>query len=249
MDVLPRKIQRVPMQSIVSGAQPSGHGSQMLLPDPDRRGVSAARQNAGPAASLRAPARRDDDSAIRLTATELSPTIVERTAIEGLAMLRVWCISCGVDGILLADDSRDIPRCLQCGRPFQVQEAAPEKRQRQEPICAKPTEDLIATWLIEGPPLPAKPKSFDFVCHCCGHAGPKPRRDRFGALACPACGELDRPPRRRGRSQTVCLNCGLLFELSARDRGRTILCPGCNYFLGCLLPVERQRHRPFWGRG
>jgi DNA-directed RNA polymerase subunit RPC12/RpoP len=73
-----------------------------------------------------------------------------------------------------------------------------------------------------------------------------PPKDRFGAVACPTCGELDRPPRRRGRSRTVCLDCGLIFELSSRDRGRTILCPGCNYFLGCLLPIERERFKPFW---
>jgi hypothetical protein len=187
------------------------------------------------------------DYALELTSTDAGLTIVVLMAIEGWAMLHVRCITCGVDGILLADESSDIPRCLQCGRPFQVQATPPDESHEQG--CVKATEDLIATWLGEGPPLPTKPKKFDFVCRCCGHVGSKPRKDRFGAVACPACGELDRPPRRRGRSQTVCLNCGLIFELSARDRGRTILCPGCNYFLGCLLPIERQRHRPFWGRG
>jgi DNA-directed RNA polymerase subunit RPC12/RpoP len=148
--------------------------------------------------------------------------------------------------MLLADESRDIPRCLQCGKPFQVQAAPPPKEHSR--VRGRVTDDLIMTWLGDGPVLPRTPKSFAFVCRSCGHAGPIPRKDRFGAIACPACGEIDRPRSRYGRSKTVCLNCGLIVELSPRDRGRTVLCPRCNYFLGCLLPIERERYRPFWSR-
>lgn len=165
---------------------------------------------------------------------------------RGLAMLHVICSSCNVDGILLVDESRDVPRCLKCGQPFQVRVTS--SANGPSPLDGGPSDDLITTWLSEGPALPSPPRLFDFFCRSCRYAGLKPPKDRFGVVACPACGEIDRPPRRFGRSKTVCLDCGLVFELSPADRGRTILCPGCNYFLGCLLPIERQRHRPFWSR-
>jgi hypothetical protein len=159
-------------------------------------------------------------------------------------MLHVTCVACGVDGILLADESTGVPRCLQCGRPFRVS-SVEEARPRVE---RRPTEELIATWLGPGPGLPDSAKFFEFACRFCGYLGPTPPKDRMGVVACPACRQFERPPRRNGRSRTVCVNCELVFELSAHDRGRTVLCPGCNYFLGCLLPIERQRLRPFWSR-
>ncbi|MGO9468401.1 MAG: hypothetical protein ACLQIB_30125 [Isosphaeraceae bacterium] len=160
-------------------------------------------------------------------------------------MRHVKCKSCGVDGILLADESRDVPRCLQCGRPFQVESPGKGNSRGGGP----PTDDLIATWISQGPVALPPPRSYDFSCRFCGYLGPKPRRDRLGVVVCPACSQVDRPRRRRGRSRAVCPDCGLVFELSGRDRGRTVLCPGCNYFLGCLLPVERARNKPFWSRG
>jgi hypothetical protein len=161
-------------------------------------------------------------------------------------MLHVTCVSCGVDGILLADESRDFPRCLQCGQPFRVRASSPAKGESR--VGGRLTDELVSTWLSEGPPLPRPARSFEFVCRSCGYAGSKPPKDRFGARVCPRCGELDRPRPRYGRSKTVCLDCGLIFELRSRDRGRTILCPRCNYFLGCLLPIERERYKPFWSR-
>lgn len=160
-------------------------------------------------------------------------------------MRHVKCKSCGVNGILLADESRDVPRCLQCGRPFQVESPGKGNSRGGGP----PTDDLIATWISQGPVALPPPRSYDFSCRFCGYLGPKPRRDRLGVVVCPACSQVDRPRRRRGRSRAVCPDCGLVFELSGRDRGRTVLCPGCNYFLGCLLPVERARNKPFWSRG
>lgn len=159
-------------------------------------------------------------------------------------MLHVTCIGCGVDGILLADESAGIPRCLQCGKPFHVEVARSVKS--HSPAVRRLSDDLITTWLTEGPALRELPRSFDFLCRACGHAGTKPAKDRFGTVVCPKCGEVERPPRRRGRLRTICIDCGLIFELSTRDRGRTVICPGCNYFLGCLFPIERQRNRPFW---
>ncbi|MGO8843382.1 MAG: hypothetical protein ACLQF1_20340 [Methyloceanibacter sp.] len=160
-------------------------------------------------------------------------------------MRHVKCESCGVDGILLADESSDVPRCLQCGQPFQVESPGKGYSRGGGP----PTEDLIATWLSHSPVGPPPAKSYDFSCRFCGYLGPKPRKNWLGVVACPGCGEVDRPRKRRGRTRAVCPDCCLVFELSGRDRGRTVLCPGCNYFLGCLLPVERARNKPFWSRG
>jgi hypothetical protein len=159
-------------------------------------------------------------------------------------MLHVTCVSCGIDGILLADESSDVPRCLQCGQPFHVGSRA----KRHSGVRSRPTDDLIATWLSEGPVGPPPVKSYEFACRFCGYLGPTPHKDRLGMISCPACGEVARSRRKYGRSRTVCPDCCLVFELSAHDRGRTVLCPGCNYFLGCLLPLERPRNRPFWSR-
>jgi hypothetical protein len=159
-------------------------------------------------------------------------------------MLRVKCVRCRIDGILLADESRDIPHCLQCGQPFQVDLLFAADRRPKASL--RLSDELITTWLAEGPALPRPPRCYDFVCRTCGYAGPTPSKDRWGRIVCPACWTIERPPRRFGRSRTVCLECGLVFELSASDRGRTVLCPGCNYFLGCLMPIERERHKPFW---
>jgi hypothetical protein len=159
-------------------------------------------------------------------------------------MVHVTCVPCGINGVLLADESPDIPRCLRCGRPFQVAEIR-ASRSRNE---GRPTDDLIATWLSEGPVRPARAQACDFSCRYCGYAGPTPHKNGFGVIACPVCGEWDRPRRKLGRSRTVCPDCGLIFELSAHDQGKTVICPGCNYFLGCLIPVEKARIRRFWSR-
>jgi hypothetical protein len=159
-------------------------------------------------------------------------------------MLHVTCVPCGIDGILLADESTDIPRCLQCGQPFRV---APHPKGHSRDR-GRPTDDLIVTWLSQGPAPPSPAKACDFACGSCGFVGPTPRKNWLGVVACPACGEFDRPRRRHGGSKTVCPDCGLVFELSVHDRGRTVLCPGCNYFLGCLVPDERARNKPFWSR-
>jgi hypothetical protein len=45
-----------------------------------------------------------------------------------------------------------------------------------------------------------------------------------------------------------CPGCGKAVEYSDKDRGKTILCPGCNYFLGCLIPAEKHTYRKRRGR-
>jgi hypothetical protein len=162
-------------------------------------------------------------------------------------MLHVICATCGIDGILLADEGGEIPQCLQCGRPFQVTSPAERLSFRR----AEPTEDLVASWVSgETVPFVRAPLAFDdFICRVCGYRGPAEKKDGWRYRSCPACGEFDRPPTKYPKPKALCPECELLFEISAHDRGKTVICPGCHCFLGCLMPVEHRRNRPFWSRG
>ena len=41
--------------------------------------------------------------------------------------------------------------------------------------------------------------------------------------------------------RTDCPNCQHPIELHESDRCKTVVCPECNYFLGCVLRPEKRR--------
>jgi hypothetical protein len=104
-------------------------------------------------------------------------------------------------------------------------------------------EELIASWVVASTPAESPPTARDTVCVACGYEGPmvpSPDGDRG---RCPACGE---PWQDRGGiiRRSTCPECGQLLLLTERDRGRTVICPGCRSLLGCLLEREgRKRAR------
>jgi uncharacterized paraquat-inducible protein A len=106
------------------------------------------------------------------------------------------------------------------------------------PLPGPADEGLIVDWLSsaasqDGP----EPIRGELACPTCGYEGPM---DRDGERpVCPACrSEL---PILAGRRIVRCPGCGQAFGLSEEDRDRTILCPRCKRFLGCLVTGDRGR--------
>ena len=40
-----------------------------------------------------------------------------------------------------------------------------------------------------------------------------------------------------------CPNCGRAIEVHDLDAGKSVICPSCNYFLGCM---KKREARPWW---
>src|SRR3954449_3916725 len=101
-----------------------------------------------------------------------------------------------------------------------------------------PIDDLILTWLSpEARPAGPVPGTDDKECPSCGYVG------EFVADAgrsyCPACfGILPSPPAKELRRIVTCPNCDVEITLSDSDRNKTIVCPRCKFFLGCLYRDE-----------
>ena len=63
-----------------------------------------------------------------------------------------------------------------------------------------------------------------------------------GDTICPACLAIYRTrPESVRRRLMDCPNCQKPIELHESDRGKTIVCSECNYFLGCVLLPEKRR--------
>ena len=108
------------------------------------------------------------------------------------------------------------------------------------PACGIESDEdaQIASW-IDGP-LTDPVRSMDgpeSVCTACGYSGDMNGDDR--STSCPACGVVI-PTRRSDLTLKVtqlvdCPECGLQIGVTAEDEGKTVVCPGCSYFLGTPL--------------
>jgi len=76
-------------------------------------------------------------------------------------------------------------------------------------------------------------------CPACGETGSILAGDDAEIPPCPRCGQ---PFAIEWSSALACPHCGRAIEIGEKDRGKTIVCPGCKYFLGCLLPTEKRTH-------
>jgi uncharacterized paraquat-inducible protein A len=154
----------------------------------------------------------------------------------------VTCPACGGDGTILVENSAVMPRCPVCGHTLVV--IPPSGLGDQAPVST----DQILEWLSETGETSSGASSSETACFSCGYSGFVSRDSDRAAMICPACGKLDRP-RTGGFTRTFdCPNCGTAFELSQRDRGKTIVCARCKYFLGCVWPWEKPRWRLFQPR-
>jgi hypothetical protein len=154
--------------------------------------------------------------------------------------INVVCPACGDHGTLLVDDSSAVPHCPVCGQPFAIVSLDAE--------ACPAADDEILEWVAQAGATREPEPTTDPLCQSCGYTGPM-ELDRAGLrMFCPAC--LSVCERRVAIlvGQSICPHCGGTFELYEHDRGRSVLCSHCKYFLGCLLPVERPEYRLFGGR-
>src|SRR4051794_24323831 len=95
-------------------------------------------------------------------------------------------------------------------------------------------DDEVLAW-ISGPPE-SKPTGDDACCPTCGFAGEMVAGP--DALTCPAC-LAEYPKLVAGQGPVLmmvrCAGCGLAIGITDSDRDRTLICPRCKYFLGCVL--------------
>ena len=118
-----------------------------------------------------------------------------------------------------------------------------------------PVDDFIASWMAAAD-SPGPRRAEDVECRDCGYSGEMSTVE--GRLVCPACGARH-PPRQvadapaAARVEDVpvpardidCPNCGRAIEVHDVDAGKSVICPSCNYFLGCM---KKRETRPWWLR-
>jgi uncharacterized paraquat-inducible protein A len=104
------------------------------------------------------------------------------------------------------------------------------------PTCGSTTcscEALIASWIEAAPAGPSSSGS-ETACSACGYSG-EMTDDDWGTQ-CPACGVFLRGGRAdvtlRVTQLVDCPECGRQIGVTAEDQGKTVVCPGCSYFLG-----------------
>ena len=106
-------------------------------------------------------------------------------------------------------------------------------------------DDKVVSWLSQ-PAFAPLPKS-DAVASCtsCGFEGLIQYGPERGDTICPACLAVCSARPERPREHVDCPNCNRAIEIREIDRGRTIVCPDCHYFLGCMFPPEKRRFAAF----
>ena len=150
---------------------------------------------------------------------------------------RLRCPNCGEHGWILSDEPTVAALCLRCSHRLEVEPVADEETPRETPAI----EDAIAAWLSQ-PVIPAAPEN-DAVASCvsCGFEGLMPCDSPRGDTICPACLAVFRTKPEPVQQLIDCPNCQGPIEVHESDRGKTIVCPACNYFLGCVLRPKKRR--------
>jgi len=148
--------------------------------------------------------------------------------------LHLSCASCGEVVRILTEDPGHIPQCPRCGHRFAVISSS-----EGEPVAESTRiDDIIVSWLSQSPDTSDQDSAGDVVCQWCGYAGMI-----RGDAVCPACLAVN-PAQTPPAAPTVdCPNCGQAIDLLEKDRGKTTICPGCKYFLGCVLPAPKHVYR------
>jgi hypothetical protein len=172
---------------------------------------------------------------------ETPPTLtVRRPVYYNRPMLcHVHCPACGGDGTILVEDPALLPRCPTCGHPLGAMQ--PTGRSGQATVD---TEQILS-WLSESGPTQSSVSSPETTCATCGYTGPMERDPDRGGMFCPACLGAYRPRANRLTRTFDCPDCGTAFELAEHDRGKTIVCPACKHFLGCVWLEDKRGRRLF----
>ncbi len=149
------------------------------------------------------------------------------------------CNDCGEAGSVLLEQEADIPRCPRCAGELSIERTGDE-----EPVFLHgDLDDDVVSWVSQPSESPEVRSGGEIVCSACGYAGVMSYDSDQGDAICPACMTVFRKKRPPGYVTIDCPSCGQIVEYSDIDRGKTIICPGCKYFLGCLVPPEKHAYR------
>jgi hypothetical protein len=144
---------------------------------------------------------------------------------------------------LIGDDA-EIPNCPRCGRSVTIERSSAQQivALDQPTAAGAVDDDSIVSWLAGAASSPPARSDGDAECPACGYQGLMAFDPERADLICPACLE-DYPTKPApARAEHRCPHCGRAIEIGEEHRGRTIICSGCKYFLGCLLPTEKRKH-------
>ena len=150
---------------------------------------------------------------------------------------RFRCPNCAEYGWMLSDEPTRVPFCLNCGHRVEIQPLEAESSPREDLAI----DEAVVSWLADA--APACPPKTDTIASCvsCGWHALMPYDSSRGDAICPACLAVYRTKPVPVQQLIDCPNCTRSIEVYESDRGKTIVCSGCNYFVGCVLLPERRR--------
>jgi hypothetical protein len=156
-------------------------------------------------------------------------------------MRRFRCPKCAECGWMVADEPVLAPQCLKCGHRVEFEPLA----NSGSPHTGSAVDDIVVSWLSQpqSQPSPARSPESDATARCasCGWDGLMPFESPRGDTICPSCLAVYRTKPVPVHQLVECPNCTRPIEVYESDRGKTIVCSECNYFLGCVLLPERRR--------
>lgn len=142
----------------------------------------------------------------------------------------ISCPTCGEDGLDVVETEGEVVTCPRCGT-----------RLAFAPVT---TEDDVASWLGTAPARAEPPQSGEAGnCPACGYYGPMLADASLAYPDCPACGASQRD---RATGRLVRMACPECCEPVEAERGKSVVCPHCKKFLGCLNPEEKKAR--WWRR-
>jgi hypothetical protein len=150
---------------------------------------------------------------------------------------RFQCPNCGDHGWILSDELTVAARCLRCSHRLEVEPMMFEGPLREESTI----DQAVVSWVSEPSHVPMAQAVEVASCVYCGFEGLMQYDSPKGDMICPACLAVYRTKPEPPRQLIDCPNCQAPIELHESDRGKTIVCTGCNYFLGCVLLPEKRR--------
>ena len=150
---------------------------------------------------------------------------------------RLQCPNCGDHGWLISDETTVVPVCMRCGHRLALERAESRLPARDTSTF----DDDVVFWMsqLEAAQAP----STDPVAKCseCGFEGLSPFDSPKGDTICPACFAVSWTGPRPVLPAHRLPQLHAAIEVHESDRGKTIVCADCHYFLGCVLPPEKRR--------
>jgi hypothetical protein len=150
---------------------------------------------------------------------------------------RLQCPNCGDRGWLMSDESIVVPACLRCGHRLDVERAESRLPSRDTPTI----DDDVVFWMSQMGAAKAPSSEPVAICSECGFEGLTPFDSPRGDTMCTACFAVSWTGPRPVQQLVNCPNCERKIEVYESDRGKTIICSDCQYFLGCVLLPEKRR--------